>query len=581
MIRVISLLWGVVLPVLFVVAAPAEERFELFADGTTEYEIVIPENPSETLRWAARELRHWLKEVSGADFPIVEDCVNRKEKEIVLGLNRHAKEGLPEKSLQNQPEEQGFVIQSQGATVYIYGGDDLGTQYGVFDFLETYLGCRWYTPTVSVIPEKQQFSFTSLNRQDYPRLRVRNDFYYEAFEPIWAARNRINGVMSYREQPGGVEGYWGVHTFYYFLPPDEFFAEHPEYFSEIDGQRKYDHAQLCLTNPEVLQIMIERVKKFMREHPEYLIYDVSQNDWYGACQCDKCQAITEAEGSEAGPVLSFVNKVAEAVEEEFPDKYIGTLAYQYTRKPPKTLRPRDNVVVRLCSIECCFSHSFYECPQNEAFLDDLQRWAKIAPQLYIWDYVVNFRHYVLPHPNFRALQPNLQAFAQNKAIGVMEQACYNTRGGEFSELRAYLLAKLLWNPFRTDTEQWIDDFMYGYYGRSGQYVRAYFDRLHDYITPDTHMGCFASTERPYFTDEFIQKSESLFDQAEAVADNIDILHRVEMARLPVMYLKLIIRRDQAKQDGTYARFKAICEREGIERLIENRHISEFWKEMDK
>src|SRR5690606_9364691 len=135
------------------------------------------------------------------------------------------------------------------------------------------------------------------------------------------------------------------------------------------------------------------------------IYSVSQNDWHKPCQCDNCQSIALYEESESGPVIWFVNQIADAVKDEFPDKFIGTLAYQYTRKPCKTLRPRENVVIRLCSIECCFAHDFLSCPQNQDFVEDAKGWAAIAPHLYVWDYVVNFSHYIMPNPNFPVLQP--------------------------------------------------------------------------------------------------------------------------------------------------------------------------------
>lgn len=561
-------------------AAESSGEYTLFDQGRTAYRIIIGGNASESERWAAQELRHWLREISGADFVIMEDSVAPNGPEIVLGVNRHTHEILQENNLQIEPGDEGFTIRSAGPHLLIYGGNERGTMYGVMDFLESELGCRWYTPTVSAIPKKDRWQFTQLNRSDAPALPVRNDFYYEAFDPIWAARNRINGAMTFREQPGGVEGYWGVHTFYFFIPPKEFFDEHPEYFSLIDGKRIHDHAQLCLTNPEVMRIIIERLTKFMRENPQYLIYDVSQNDWRQPCQCDDCQAIAEQEGSESGPMLNFVNQVAQAIEGEFPDKYVGTLAYQYTRKAPTTLKPRKNVVVRLCSIECCFSHSFDDCPENQSFLQDLKEWAEIAPQLYIWDYVVNFSHYVMPHPNLKVLQPNLQAFLNNKSIGVMEQACYNTRGGELSELRAYLLAKLLWNPNRTDVDATIDDFMFGYYGRSGQYIKQYLDWMHDRITPDTHFYIFDGINRTLYDGDFIETADSIFDKAESIADDPRILHRVELARLPLIYLKVRKNPSLAIQDGTYARLKEICIRENVTRLNEQQAIEEFFKKIE-
>jgi len=254
--------------------------------------------------------------------------------------------------------------------------------------------------------------------------------------------------------------------------------------------------------------------------------------------------------------------VAEAVENGFPDKYIGTLAYQYTRTPPRSIRPRNNVIIRLCSIECCFAHAIKTCPENEAFLADLNNWSALAPHLYIWDYVVNFNHYIMPYPNFKVLQPNIQTFRENNAIGIMEEGAHQSRGGEFSELRTYLISRLLWNP-DCDVDKVINDFMKGYYGNSGKYIKEYFDLLHGQITPETHIHFELSPNDPIFTDEFVNKSLRLFEEAVKVAENDEILHRVEMASLPVLYLKCQRTPTPVKSDGTYAKFLTITKREGV------------------
>ena len=361
-------------------------EYTLFEQGATNYVIGLGPNASDAERWAAGELQHWLKEVSGAEFPIRETLEGLPETAIIVGFNDRLRALAGQGAEEPAPGNETFTYKNAGPSILIWGGRERGTLYGVMSFLERELGCRWYTPSVSVAPKKERFAFDYLRHSESPGIRVRNDFYYEAFEPIWAARNRVNGAMTHREQPGGVEGYWSVHTFYRFMPPSEFFEEHPEYYSFIQakGERMHDHAQLCLTNPDVLRIVTERVRKVMRENPQYLIYSVSQNDWRRPCECDACRALVEREGSESGPLIAFVNQVAEAVEDEFPDKFIGTLAYQYTRKPCKTLRPRDNVVIRLCSIECCFSHDFHHCPENKSFVEDIEGWSAIAPHLYIW-----------------------------------------------------------------------------------------------------------------------------------------------------------------------------------------------------
>lgn len=548
----------------------AGKRMEhlLFANGKTDYSIVVGNQASESERWAAQELQRWLKEVSGAQFPIRSTTETTGDRVIVVGFNPRAKALLGAAVKEPAVEDESFTYRNIGASLVIYGGKMRGTMYGVMSFLERELGCRWYTPRVSLAPQRERYSFVALHHTEAPGVRVRNDFYFEAFDPTWAARNRMNGAMSHRNQPGGVESYWGVHTFYQFMPPQEFSSAHPEYFSLIDGKRTWDRAQLCLTNPDVLRIVTERLREAMRKHPEYLIYCVSQNDWLNPCQCEHCKAIAEREGSEAGPIIWFVNQVAAAVEKEFPNKYIGTLAYQYTRKPTKTERPRQNVVVRLCSIEACFAHDFLNCPENASFVQDLQGWARIAPQLYIWDYVVNFSHYIMPFPNFRALQPNIKTLRANKAIGIMEQAAYQSRGGEFAELRAYVLAKLLWNP-DGDVEEFINDFMFGYYGRSGQHVRRYFDLLHNRLTADTHIHLGLRPDDKLFSDEFVREADAIFDRAETVADNDQVRTRVELARLPLLYLKCQRSPVVAKYDGTYDRFRAIVAREGITHYAES------------
>jgi len=534
----------------------------LFANKKTDYRIVVGKDASESEQWAAKELQKCLLEISGAAFEIVSDDSDVTKNEIIVGYNKHSQQLLGDKFDKPVSTDESFVYKNIKSNLVLLGGKQRGTMYAVLSFLENVFCVRWYSPRVTVFPKRESYTFDYINHSEKPSIQVRNDFYFEAFNPIWAAHNRVNGSMWYREQPGGVEVFGETHTFYKYVPPEEFYDEHPEYFSLIDGKRIYERAQLCLTNPDVLDIMTERLKQDMRDNPGILIYSVSQNDWKNPCQCSNCQAIVDKEGSQSGIMLWFVNQVADSIKTEFPDKYVGTLAYDYTRKPPKKIKPKENVVIRFCSIECCFAHDFNSCPENQDFLADLHKWSAISPHLYIWDYVVNFNHYIMPFPNFNVLQPNIKTFKENNAIGIMEQAAHHSRGSEFAELRAYVIAKLLWDT-DCDVDKVIDDFMYGYYGRSGQYVREYFDLLHAQVTPETHFRYGIRPDNKMFSDKFIRESDQLFNKAEAVADNDEIKERVEMARLPLMYLKC--RRDpvNSKYDGTYDKFNKIVEREEI------------------
>ena len=542
-------------------------NYSLFHNKKTDYRIIVGKDASESERWAASELQKCLMKISGANFEIDNDDSELTENEIIVGYNKHTQILSGKDSQMPDFSDESFTYKNIKSNLILAGGKQRGTMYAVFSFLEDIFGVRWYTPEVTVIPERKKFDFDYIYHHEKPSLQVRNDFYYEAFDPTWAAHNKINGAMGFREQHGDIEGYWAVHTFYRFMPPSEFYDEHPEYYSLIDGKRIHDRAQLCLTNPDVLEIITNRLKVAMRDNPSNLIYSVSQNDWRNPCQCDNCQAIVKKENSEAGIMVWFVNQVADNIKEEFPDKYVGTLAYQYTRKPPEKIKPKENVVIRLCSIECCFSHDFKSCPENQEFLSDLEGWSSISPHLYIWDYVVNFSHYIMPYPNFNVLQPNIKTFRDNSSIGIMEQAAYQSRGGEFAELRAYLISKLLWNA-DCNVDAVIDDFMYGYFGRSGQFIREYFDLLHNQITPDTHIHLGLDPDDKIFSDKFIKEADMIFNNAEIVAESDEIKERVEMARLPLMYLKCKRNPVISKYDGTFERFNKIVEREGITHFAE-------------
>ena len=565
----------------------------LFFDMKTNYSIAIETNSSESEKWAAQELQHWLMEISNTYFPIVEYSEKQFESWSKMGPKIYIGFSEALKSIIKKPEpeykDESFRYFNIGADIYIYGGKLRGTMYGVMTFLENEFGCRWYTPVAKVIPQKKEYTFFSMDHSESPGIEVRNDFYYMAFDPVWAARNKMNGRHSgkvpVKVQPGGVESYWAVHTFYYFIPPAEFFNDHPEYYSLKDGKRIANHAeswsergQLCLSNPNVLKIITERVKKQMRENPDHLIYSVSQNDWQNPCQCDKCQAIVDKYGGEeSGIMIWFVNQVAKAIEKEFPDKYIGTLAYQYTRSAPQGIKPRNNVIIRLCPIEACVAHPLETCPKNESFMKDLKDWSVISPQLFIWDYVVNFARYIMPYPNFKVLQPNIKTFQENKAIGIMEQAAYQDRGGEFSELKSYVIAKLLWNP-DCDVDAVIDDFMDGYYGRSGKYIRQYFDLLQSQITPETHMYIGLDSNNPIFSEGLVKESIEILNKAQNVADNYLISRRVEVATLPILFLKCKRLPAVARIDGSFEKFLEIIEREGITTISEYGEDLNIFKE---
>ncbi|MDP1974138.1 MAG: DUF4838 domain-containing protein, partial [Sediminibacterium sp.] len=178
------------------------------------------------------------------------------------------------------------------------------------------------------------------------------------------------------------------------------------YFALMGNKRIID--QLCLTNPDVYDLTVKTLKEEMTKQPEKKLWSVSQGDNFSYCQCDACAKIIADEASAAGPIIHFVNKVAA----QFPDKIISTLAYQYSRKAPKHIKPANNVQIMLCTIELNRSKAIENDSLSVSFLKDITDWGKISQNIYLWDYTVNFSHHITPFPNLHTLQKNIQFFTK-------------------------------------------------------------------------------------------------------------------------------------------------------------------------
>lgn len=592
--RFLIFLQALIIFSLIVISQPAL-AITIAENGSAKAIVVVAEKAPEPVQHAAVELANFLGQISRAKFRITNTSTN-SEGRLLVGP--HAAKLADAVFSTDGLGSDGIIIRTVNNDLILAGGHPRGTLYAVYTFLEEHLGCRWWTSTESTIPESPIIEVNDLNIRYVPILEYRESFWYDALDGDWAVRNKCNGNSERLDaKRGGKHVYEGfVHTFYRLIPPDEYFTEHPEWFSEINGQRKHEGAQLCLSNEEMRKELVKNLKERLRKNPAATIASVSQNDWRGNCECRRCAAIDAEEGSPAGSLMRFVNVVASDIEEEFPNVAISTLAYQYTRKPPKVTKPRHNVIVRLCTIECSFSKPLAN-ERNREFRDDIIGWSKICDRLYIWDYVTNFRHHILPHPNLRVLAPNVKFFVEHGVKGIFEQGAYTTNGAEMSELRAWVLAKLLWNP-SLDGEKLTDEFLDGYYGpAAARHIRTYINLIHDEVekTGDC-LGCFAdiaasnvkvswATEdrSKFITFDSMSKSLSYLKAAEReAADEPELRFRVQCAQLPVIYAFIMCwnpMRERAAYlnsdwpmpdsiDEAYEHFVRIAQKKNITRLDE-------------
>jgi hypothetical protein len=330
-----------------------------------------------------------------------------------------------------------------------------------------------------------------------------------------------------------------VHTFSKLLPVQKYFKEHPEWYSDPANDHKPattaskmpspQQTGVCMGNSQVLDAVTKQALAWIKENPNAGYISISQNDNAdGYCRDDYAVEMTKAEGSPSGPLLNFVNKVAEKIHQVYPDFLVETLAYHWSEKPPKKIRPGKNVLIRLAPINSDYSHAL-NSDQNAAVRDNLLAWEKISPQLFIWNYVTDFANMLMPHPNLKNLGDDLHFFAAHKVTGVFEQGNSSTNDlGDFAPMRAYVISKLLWDP-NLDEQQLITDFMNGYYGAAAQPLRQYLQLIEDAFLRDKVKLSTFNSDYSFLTLDVMNRATRLFDQA-AVAVKGDKVLSERVAR---------------------------------------------------
>lgn len=551
----------------------------LAKDGRALYGILIPKDASTQEEKAAADLARWLNEMSGAKFTVRQESDNKAPESKVIsigGTRLLARSGL--KISKAKLNGEGYAIADSNGDLFLLGGDTRGPINAVYALLEEDLGCRWYSRFSKTIPRSSTLKLRPVKRSYVPALEIRDPYYWEAFESTWSLRNRTNSSNApVPAKWGGSKNYaLFVHTFNTLVPPEKYFNDHPEYFSEHGGKR--DPGQLCVTNPDVVGITAESVKRILRAKPNAQIVSVSQNDSAPCCACAKCTAAAETEGSLAGPLLMFVNAVADEVAKEFPKVRISTLAYLDTSMPPRTVKPHENVAIQLCTDSHAWPEPFLTIQETPQFQARMKAWAGMGARIHIWDYTCNFSHYAGPMPNWQVVTDSIRFFVKHNAKGIMLQGNYQTPGTSDGYMRCWVWSKLLWDP-RLDTQELMKDFVFGYYGEAAAAIWDYEELLWNTWDKE-HQGKLKSPpggiryNMSLFDHDFMATAKGFFKRAEDLAGEQETLQRVEEAELQILYAEIA----QAAQSGKTADaqgFKAVLDKfERIARREKMTHIQE-------
>lgn len=456
-------------------------------------------------------------------------------------------------------DDDSFSVFHRNGNIYIVGKTDKGTLFGVYHFLNL-IGIEWLTPEVTFFYKRKDenieiadidFNFTS---------KLRLDYSYIAFDEKYRTRQRLEftvGEINNRKAYGDLSGVefafdWGLfgHTFEKLVPYEEYFESHPEYFSFAPGRYGENHRyQICLTNNEVFEIVLQKVLKYLRAHSSCKILSISQNDAYGDfennyCLCDNCKRVFEREESYSGVIIDFVNRIARVVKKEFPDVIIHTFAYHFSKKPPKYIKPEDNVMVQYC-INSPFNRILTDETEEKCRIEKAQidKWFEISKKVFIWNYWCNFSFYFVPLANFKALYYDTVYLLKKGAYGIFQQGNGDVFPFEFYELRAYLVAKLFQNPFMSYEEYlgYIDLFLIGFYGKnSAPFIRQYLDFLCEYVAKaETLQGEKRENFKMLANDDFIIRGEGYWNKAIQNADSDSYKNRIKNSKVSFDFCRLM------------------------------------------
>lgn len=294
------------------------------------------------------------------------------------------------------------------------------------------------------------------------------------------------------------------HNLRSWLPPRRHFAEHPEWYAEIDGKRSNDAKQLsiCTTNADAVDRVINNVRAFLRRNPQVKIVGVIPDDGFGMCQCAACTALDDdpadarrVTGRHRDPAAfnasksrrygKLLNQVAAALADEFPDVRVGGSAYVDLQWPPRDTPLAENSVVWLAIFWRDGCRPLIDAPPdapppaklNDFFLDLIRQWRRAyRGRLILYEYPMGMdRHRSLPYPMLDVI---LEEWPHLKRLGVggVTLQCWGANHESYAlNLLAYAAVGWAAQP---DRNAMMRDYLLCTFGRAARTLRPLFEALH-------------------------------------------------------------------------------------------------------
>ncbi len=472
----------------------------LVSNGQSTAQIVLArDQTAPPVQFAARELQRYIKAMSGAVVPIVQEGAARPA--IVVSCDRQSQTANPRDRL-SPAHDDGYALEVSADRITLRGATPPAALFAVYDLLER-LGCGWAVPGDDSVPSSPTLSIGELKVETRPEYSYRAMLDYP-FVSIpqsianldWLAKNRMNWVHPCENARGepkvwyewretlvpeirkrGLHVHFGGHTMHTWLPPQNF-RKHPEWFLYQDGVRK--EPTLCVTNTEMTQQLIRNLQKFLDRCPEVEVVDLWHPDGASFCRCAVCtrgtipaaargtiDLTTPSDSVRSAYIISyieFVNRVAEAIAKSHPNVMLSPLVYGSVEygMPDHAPTPLDNVFVGLAHIDRDSYLPLAGDPKsakNNRFLGIDLTWMARTRQTYIYEYYHCWWDPFI-YPGERVIVRDLQILRGLGATGSSSDM-YG-----YSPCNMYVAARALWSP-QISWVAAVRDFHMRYYGDVG------------------------------------------------------------------------------------------------------------------
>lgn len=481
------------------------KKLTLCGADIAEYVIVYHDygkdytGPFESETFAAKELQTYIEYASGIRLPLVKDTEAPAKREIIVGTTTRETDGTLTLDRAKFGRE-GLYYATHGERLVFAGEGERGTLYAVYDFLEEYLGCRFFSSDCEIIFDAETIDLKNIDVYEESDLEYRDNDTFSVLSARTAPKVKLNS--QFRRQLDAAHG--GCIT---FLNGNEGFTHTMSRYLSLGPENR----QPCLTSETTYTTAVAQIRKYLESDPNADIVSIVQNDNNNYCTCAECAHVNREEGSNAGTLIRFVNRIAEEVGKDYPNVKFLTLAYMYSSDPTKTA-PAPNVIIELCNFEDCLANPVGTCSGNEKFLKRLQGWHALTDNVYIWYYGCAFwiGNEDTPFMNVDAVYDEFKIYRENGVKGVFIEGRTEQFGHEFGELRAYLISKLMWDKdfTREEYNKAAREFICAYYGPASGMVQKYYDFLNA-AAKGCHYDLWAGPESALNVDFYKRYSDEI------------------------------------------------------------------------